>query len=426
MKLSIPFDSGFLELDLPDRRIAGVVRSRLSELRSAHSQEEVVAAALAVPIGSPPLADLAAGKRRVCVITSDHTRPVPSRLTLPPLLAEIRRGSPDADITIVIATGCHRAMTEAEMRERFGDDVYEGERFLVHDCGDESAFVSIGTLPSGGDCLINRVIVDTDLLVAEGFIEPHFFAGYSGGRKAVLPGCANRATVLANHCAEFIDSPLARTGILDGNPIHADMLYAARAANLAFILNVVLDSEKKVVAAFAGDMERAHRAGCDFFASYGEAAAVKARMVVTSNGGYPLDQNLYQAVKSMTAAEACAVDGGVIIVASACRDGHGGEEFSQAFSRIPTAEALLREFLARGRHETEPDQWQTQILCRILCRHHVVMVTGPGAPPEMIRAMNMHWAPTLADAVREGQRLLGDAEAEVTVIPDGVGVIIRE
>ncbi|MCD8350826.1 MAG: nickel-dependent lactate racemase [Planctomycetaceae bacterium] len=425
MKLPIPFDSGFLELDLPDRRIAGVVRSRLAELRSTQSERDVVEAALAAPIGSPPLAELAKGKRRVCVITSDHTRPVPSRITLPPLLAEIRRGSPEADISIVIATGCHRAMTEEEMRDRFGDDVFEAERFLVHDCGDDATFASIGTLPSGGDCLINRVVLDTDLLVSEGFIEPHFFAGYSGGRKAVLPGCANRVTVLANHCAEFIDSPLARTGILDGNPIHADMMYAARAANLAFILNVVLDPDKKIVAAFAGDMERAHRTGCDFFASYGEAPAVKARMVVTSNGGYPLDQNLYQAVKSMTAAEACAVEGGVIIVASACRDGHGGEDFLHAFSRIPTAEALLREFLSRGRRETVPDQWQTQILCRILTHHHVIMVTGPGAPPEMIRAMNMRWAPTLADAVREGERLLGDTEAEVTVIPDGVGVIIR-
>ncbi len=426
MKLPIPFDTGFLELDLPDRRIAGVVRSRLSELASSQSETALVAASLAAPLASAPLAELAKGKKRVCVITSDHTRPVPSRITLPPLLAEIRRGSPQAEITILVATGCHRAMTEKEMRQRFGDDVFERERFLVHDCSDDDAFVSIGTLPSGGDCIVNRAIMDTDLLVAEGFIEPHFFAGYSGGRKAVLPGCANRVTVLANHCAEFIDSPLARTGILDGNPIHADMLYAARTAKLAFILNVVLDPEKRIVASFAGDMEQAHRAGCDFFASYGEAAAVKAPIVITSNGGYPLDQNLYQAVKSMTAAEACAEKGGVIIVASACRDGHGGEDFFHAFSRIPTAEGVMREFLSRSREQTEPDQWQTQILCRILIKHPVIMVTGPGAPRAMIEAMNMRWAPTLPDALHQAERILANPEAAVTVIPDGVGVIIRE
>ncbi len=425
MILPIPFDTSVLDFDLPDTRIAGVIRSRLSELASDRPESELVAASLANPIGSPPLAELAKGKKRVVVITSDHTRPVPSRITLPPLLTAIRRGSPKAEITIVIATGCHRAMTEAEMRERFGDDVYERETFLVHDCAADGAFVTIGTLPSGGDCVINPVVLDTDLLVAEGFIEPHFFAGYSGGRKAVLPGCASRVTVLANHCAEFINHPSARTGILDGNPIHADMMYAARIAKLAFILNVVLDSDKKIVASFAGDMEQAHRAGCDFFASYGEARAIPADIVVTSNGGYPLDQNIYQAVKSMTAAEACAREGGVIIVASACRDGHGGEEFARAFADIPSPEALMQTFLARGREETEPDQWQTQILCRILMKHPVIMVTGPGAPREMVEALNMEWAPTLATAMRKAERLLKNPSAPVTVIPDGVGVIMR-
>jgi nickel-dependent lactate racemase len=413
-------------LDVPDGRLLGILKSRLSELKSARSETEIVRESLDAPIGSPKLSELAKGRKRIVIITSDHTRPVPSRVTLPPLLEEIRKGSPDADIRIVIATGCHRAMTEEELRDRFGPDVCERESFLVHDCADDGVLVNIGKLPSGGDCILNKVVLDADLLVSEGFIEPHFFAGFSGGRKAVLPGCASRVTVLANHCAEFIASDRARTGILDGNPIHNDMLFAMREAKLAFILNVVLDADKKVVASFAGDADKAHRKGCAFFESYGAVSPVMADIVVTSNGGYPLDQNIYQAVKCMTAAEASCNGGGVIIVASECADGHGGEDFLHAFEEIASPSDLMKAYLARLREATEPDQWQIQILCRILMKFMVIMVTGPGAPREMIERLNMRWADSLASALTMAEAILGKPDAKVTVIPDGIGVIVKQ
>ena len=173
------------------------------------------------------------------------------------------------------------------------------ERIVIHDSRDAASNVKIGVLPSGADCVIDRLAVETDLLVAEGFIEPHFFAGFSGGRKSVLPGVCDQVTVLGNHCSKFIASPFARTGVLDGNPLHGDMLAAAQMAKLAYIVNVVIDEDKRVPAAFAGDPVKAHRRGCDLLLGY---CQVKPRqrgdIVISSNGGYPLDQNIYQTVRA--------------------------------------------------------------------------------------------------------------------------------
>ena len=424
MEIAIPFGRTTQKLHIPDTRVRGFLESRFRDVEKTFSEKELVENALMNPIASPPLSALAAGKKRIAVITSDHTRPVPSRVTMPLILKELRSTAPDAEITIIIATGCHRLMTDGEIRDRFGDDIHAGETFLVHDA-DDDCFVKLGQLPSGGDCIVNKAIMETDLLIAEGFIEPHFFAGFSGGRKAVLPGCADRSTVLANHCAEFIANDRARTGILDDNPIHADMLYAARKASLAFIVNVVLNADKKIVAAFCGDMDKAHRSGCDFLLKYCEVAAVPADIVLTSNGGYPLDQNIYQAVKGMTAAEACCRPGGVIIIASECDDGHGGEDFYNAFATESTPAALMERILMRNRAQTERDQWQTQIFCRVLMKHRVIMVTGPNAPRAMVERLNMLWAPSVESALKQAEELLDMPDADVTVIPDGVGVIIR-
>jgi nickel-dependent lactate racemase len=202
-----------------------------------------VRAALKTPVGSPSLRDLAKGKDSVVIITSDHTRPVPSKITIPLLLEEIKKGSPAARITILVATGMHRNMTDGEIKERFGEAVASREKIVVHDSRDSGKLISLGKLPSGGELVINRLAVECDLLLSEGFIEPHFFAGFSGGRKSILPGIASYKTVLANHCAEFISHDRSRTGILDGNPIHKDMMFAAKTANLAFILNVILGGD---------------------------------------------------------------------------------------------------------------------------------------------------------------------------------------
>ena len=402
--------------------LAALLEPSINSYIPKADEAELVCRAMESPIGAPRLSELAKGKDKVVIIASDHTRPVPSKLIIPQMLREIREGNPQADITILIATGCHRGTTKEELASKFGEDIVENEKIYVHDCDETDMLVSIGTLPSGGECVINRLAYEADLLVSEGFIEPHFFAGFSGGRKSVLPGVAGRKTVLANHCSEFIDHPRARTGILEGNPIHVDMLWAAKRAKLAYIVNVVLNSEKKVICAVAGEPEAAHKKGTDFLFSLCGASAVESDIVITTNGGYPLDQNMYQAVKGMTAAEATVRRGGVIIMLAESGDGIGGDHFYHQLADEPDIDKTMAEFLSRGRDETVPDQWQTQILLRILKHASVIYVSE--MPDDVVKQMHMIPAHSLGEAIDMAKSLVGK-DASIVAIPDGVSVMVK-
>ena len=423
MKLSFPYGKEELLLELPDSRINGVLVSGLHKYKALNTQLGLVEDALKAPIGSKPLCELAKGKEKIVLIASDHTRPVPSKVIVPPMLREIRKGNPDAKITIIIATGCHREMTKEEIVNKFGPEIAAKENIVLHDC-DKSPTVKIGKLPSGGDCIVNALVAQADLVVSEGFIEPHFFAGFSGGRKSVFPGVTNRTSVLANHCSEFIAHERSRTGILEGNLIHEDMTWAAKAAKLVFIVNVVVDEKKEAIFAVAGDLVEAHKAGCDFLASLCKVDAKPADIAITTNGGYPLDQNIYQAVKGMTAAEATVKKGGVIIMCAKSNDGHGGEGFFRQMADEADIDKTLASFLARGRNETEPDQWQTQIFIRVLQRASVIYVSD--APDEMVKGLHMIPAHSLEEAMKKAEEIVGSKNASVTAVPDGVAVMVIE
>lgn len=301
--IKLPYGKEYVTLEVSEERLQAVLVSELHHYKPEMTQIELVRSAIENPIGSERLCEMAKDKNKIVIIASDHTRPVPSKIIMPLILKEIRKGNPEADITILIATGCHRETSKNELVEKFGADIVNNEKIYIHDCDDESMLVKLGILPSGGELIINKMAYEADLLVAEGFIEPHFFAGYSGGRKSLLPGVASRQTVLANHCSEFIADPKSRTGILEGNPIHKDMMWAAEKAKLSYIVNVVINAEKEVIYAVAGDMNKAHEKGCEFLSGLCKVNAVPADIAITTNGGYPLDQNIYQAVKGMTAAE---------------------------------------------------------------------------------------------------------------------------
>ena len=421
MTISLPYGKTHLTAEIPEERILAILRSRLESYVPTLGQTELVEAALASPIGSEPLETLAAGKQNIVLIASDHTRPVPSKVLVPPMLKAIRRGNPNANITILIATGCHRGTTKDELIEKFGPEIVASEHIVIHDCADEESLVTIGTLPSGGVLRINKLAVEADLLISEGFIEPHFFAGFSGGRKSVLPGIASRETVYWNHNAEFIASPLARTGILEGNPIHRDMIYAAKTAKLAFICNVVINAKHEVVGAFAGDCEQAHLAGTEFLKDLCRCEKVPADIVITTNNGSPLDQNIYQAVKGMTTGEATCNEGGVIIMAAACNDGHGGESFMKTIAQDISAREILESIEKTPKADTLPDQWESQILARVLSRFHVVLISQ--ADPELVKVMKMHPAADIPQALQIAENLLGKAPA-ITVIPEGISTII--
>ena len=422
-KIKIPYSNRLLEVEIPDHNLVGILESKAHTFHASGSQEEIVNRALDHPIGSATLEELVQGRKNMVIITSDHTRPVPSKVTMPILLKRIRKANPDIGITILIATGFHRPDTTEELIYKFGQEIVDHEVIINHLSEDENSVVRVGTLPSGGELWLNKLAMETELLISEGFIEPHFFAGFSGGRKSVLPGVASAKTVMANHCSEFIASEYARTGVIHNNPIHNDMLYAARQAKLAFILNVVIDSEKNIINAFAGDSELAHAEGCKFVTDLASVKAVKADIAITSNGGYPLDQNVYQSVKGMTAAEAVCKEGGVIIMVSACNDGHGGKSFYENMANAKSPEEVLNRVMKTGRAETIPDQWEFQILARILKKHTVILVSDL-CDPEIIKKMHMQYAYTFEEALKRAFELKG-SDADITVIPDGVGVVVK-
>ncbi|MDR0931899.1 MAG: nickel-dependent lactate racemase [Victivallales bacterium] len=419
--INLPYNRTEISGEIAEENFLGSFESALPE--AATDQAAAVDCALDSPIKSPKLEELARGKRSAVIIASDHTRPVPSKFIVPQLLSRLRQNSPDIDITILIATGFHRGTTKAELVAKFGTEIVEREKIVIHDSNDASSLIRLGTLPSGGELIVNRLAIETELLLSEGFIEPHFFAGFSGGRKSVLPGIASRQTVLANHCSEFIQSPYARTGNLADNPIHRDMVFAAKATKLAFIANVVIDRNKKIVRAFAGDPFEAHRAGCDFLRSFAEIKVPLSDIVVTSNGGYPLDQNVYQTVKGMTAGEAATRENGVIIIAASCSDGHGGESFYQNLANAASPEELLRRVANIPRDQTEPDQWEFQILGRILAKRKVIVVTRD-CDHAMLKKMHLLTASTLNEALNTAFAITGK-NSKVAVIPDGVSVIIK-
>lgn len=422
-KVKIPYSKRFLEVEIPDRNLLAILESKAHAFKVENTQQEIVNEALDNPIGSVKLEELVKGKKNIVIITSDHTRPVPSKITMPILLKRIRSVNPKIDITILIATGFHRPTTNEELINKFGQEIVDNEKIVIHVSEDYSTVIHVGTLPSGGELLLNKIAMEAELLIAEGFIEPHFFAGFSGGRKSILPGVASAKTVMANHCSEFIASEFARSGVIENNPIHIDMLYAAKQAKLAFILNVVIDSEKKVISAFAGDSELAHVKGCKFVMELASVKAVKADIAISSNGGYPLDQNLYQSVKGMTAAEATCKDGGVIIMVSACNDGHGGQSFYDNIANAKSPREVLDKVIKVGRNETAPDQWEFQILARILDKFTVILVSDL-CDPEMIKKMHMQHAFSFEEALERALKIKGKYST-ITVIPDGVSVVVR-
>ena len=418
--IPIPYYTSTLDLHVEEENLKAVLTAKMHGFHAEKSQEQLVLDALEHPVGSPRLRTLAEGKRKIVIVTSDHTRAVPSKITLPLLLKEIRSGNPDADITILIATGLHRPTTEEEQRRMFGDEIVDHEKIAINNAFAPEQFVELCTLPSGAVFQVNRLAAECDLLVTEGFVEPHFFAGFSGGRKSILPGICSERTVNENHSYKAVSHPRSNSGMLKDNPIHADMLCAAKAVNVQFIFNVALDGEKKIVAAWAGDLEQAHEAGVAFIRQWSQCPVVTGDIVITSNGGYPLDQNLYQSPKAMATAEACAGEDGVIIMCCSCCDGMGGAHFGQLIQR-GTPDEIDRYLSSIPPEKTIPEQWCTQVCVRVLRKHPVILVTTFLNHDE-VRKANMIPASTPDEALEIAYRLKGK-QASVVVIPDGVSVL---
>lgn len=421
LELSIPFGCRHLEVNIDEARLAAILVPA-DPVDRPRPPEEIIRAALEHPIGSRPLAELARGKRRVVIITSDHTRPIPSCLTLPALLSEIRRGNPAAEITILVGMGTHRRPTPEEIRAKVGEGIFAKEEIVLHRSDLPEENIKIGTLPSGNTLEINKRAAAADLLVAEGFVNPHLFAGFSGGPKSILPGISTQETVRRNHCGRNIGHVKSRAGVLSGNPIHEEMEAAADLARLAFILNVVVGEGGRLIAAVAGAWRAAHQRGVEIVKARVGVVAVPAPVVLTSHGGYPLDQNLYQAVKGMVTGEATAKPGGTIVLAAACSDGIGGEVFARTMAEMTDPAETFKRLAETPPDETIPDQWTSQILARILANYRVLLV-AEGVPPETVLPPGLYLRDSLQEALDEALADAGPG-ARVTVVPDGARTLV--
>jgi len=424
MKLTLPYGEHGLDVEVHDTATV-LVPERTPPLADpvAAGRE-----AVAEPIAGPPLARIARAGQTATIVVSDVTRPVPNAVILPPVLETLEMaGVRRDDITIVVGTGLHRPSRPDEHRRILGDEILGRYRVVDHVAKDRATQEYLLTTPprpgerSGGvEVWLNREYLRADLRIVTGFVEPHLFAGYSGGGKAVMPGIAGADAIMANHDARMIGHPKAAWCTTEGNPIFEEMRDVALKSHPSFIVNVTLDEEKRVTGVFAGEMVAAHDA------AIAQAARQAVRpiphlydVVVVTNMGYPADLVLYQSVKGMSvAAQACA-PGGTILLVAECREGLGGGEYVEMLQREASPEALLRAIEADG-HETVFDQWQVQVQAMVQARCDVWLHSS--LPRETVESAHLRYAPdvtdTLTRVIDEKRAALG-REPSVCVLPHG-------
>ena len=371
---------------------------------------------LCSPIGSLPLAELVSQGQKVVITHSDITRATPNDRILPVILEELENaGISRHNISLLNALGTHRQQSEAELRSMLGNQVFEKYRCLQHNAFDDSLLVSLGTTSFGNPVRINRYFLEADIRILTGFIEPHFFAGFSGGPKGVLPALAGAESVLSNHNQAMISHPNATWGITEGNPIWGEMREAALMTHPTFLLNVTLNSEKAITKVFAGNMLEAHAEGCAFVGKTSLVPVSKPfDIVITTNSGYPLDQNLYQSIKGLSAAARVVRKGGAIILAAACEDGlpdHG--RYASLLAEAGSPQKIL-EMLAQPGF-SQPDQWQVQIQAQIQQKAEV-FVYSDGLTDEQIRRALFQPCHNIAHTVGQLAERYG---SKVCVLPDG-------
>jgi nickel-dependent lactate racemase len=409
----LDYGSTGLEVDLPDERVT--VIEPVHRPAAADARAELLRA-LRSPIDAAPLAALVRRGQRVAISICDVTRAQPRREMLEAIFEEIPDARPE-DITIFVATGTHRTNTPAELERMVGREILARYRVVNHDSRDRAALDYVGRTATGVEVHLNRGFLAADVRITTGFVEPHFFAGFSGGPKMVAPGLAGLDTVMTLHDARRIGHPNATWGITEGNPIHDDVRAIAGMVGVHFAVDVTLNREQKITAAFAGSLLAEHRVAC------GRAKATAMRavsapfdVVLTSNAGYPLDQNLYQAVKGMSAAARVVRPGGTIVCAAECRDGlpaHGS--YGDVLASATTPEALLAMIGSPG--YARADQWQVQIQAQILSRAEVRM-KADGLSADELRAAHLVPIGDVGTAVRDALRRAGPA-ATLCVLPQG-------
>lgn len=373
MEIRLAYGKTGLDIEIPDHIHTEVVEPRYVD--GLADQEASVASALARPIQHPPLKEAVQSNQKVAIIFSDITRATPYHILLPALLEALAH-LPDQNIIFFCATGTHRPASQEELNTILGAEVMKRFRIVQNDCTDDNQYLEVGLTASGNRVRLNKEMLACDLRILTGFIEPHFFAGFSGGGKALMPGMAHVETIRHNHAIRMLDNPKARWGFTEGNPLWEDVMEAAEFAPPLFLLNITMNRNKEITGVFAGDLREAHRRGCAFAKKTAMVALDEPfDIVISSNSGYPLDLNVYQSVKGMSAAERIIREGGSIIMAAECWDGIPAdsdyEKILGSSEDVPGLMSFIKE------HEPElRDTWQVYFQAMIQMKSDVWLYSG--------------------------------------------------
>lgn len=419
MQIKLDYGRNGLDVNVPDWNVEAVLS--LKPTKPHYWPERGVREALMRSIGCPPLAAKARGKNSACVVICDITRPVPNKAILSQMLPVIEMGGvPREAITILVATGTHRPNTPEELTAMVGPDIARDYRIVNHVATDRDTHRYLGDTPRGVPIWVDTRFLDAELKLSTGLIEPHFMAGYSGGRKVICPGICGMDTVEVWHGPHFIGHELSENGSVEGNPLHEDSLYIARLAGLDFICDVTLDEDRKVVGIFAGDPEAAWQRGVQAVESVVRAEMQQpVDIVVTTAAGYPLDLTFYQAVKGMVGALPAVKEGGTIIIASQCQEGIGGKEFAETLLKTGDLEAFVRKTYEPGFFVA--DQWEIHELLKAVRKAEVLMYTE-GIPADILSQCFVTPIPSVEDGIQQALKKHG-ANARIAVIPKGPYVI---
>jgi nickel-dependent lactate racemase len=413
MRIKLAYGKEGLWVELPYSNLT-VLEPKF--IAGVSNEEEAIRAALRAPVGAPPLKDQVQSSDTVAIVFSDITRPQPRKKMLPVLLNELAH-VPKDQIVVINALGTHRLNTHDELVEMLGKEILDNYRVLQHNAWDRERMVYLGKTSFGNETYINAEYMNAQVKILTGFIEPHFFAGFSGGPKAILPALAHYKSVLTNHGAQMIGHPNATWGVTTDNPIWEEMLEVALLTQPTFLLNVTLNRDKQITGVFAGDLIQAHAAGTAFCHSAAMVPVPKPfDIVITSNSGYPLDLNLYQSVKGMSAAAQVVKPGGSIIVAAECWDGipdHG--EYKHLLQMASTPQEILRLINSEG--FSSQDQWQVQIQAQIQLKADVYVHSGYLSPEDIQRCM-FHPCESIEATISQLLERYG-REASICVIPQG-------
>ena len=411
MKVNLAYGSGHLPIEVPDDRTTVIEPAHIDGLAD---EKAAVLDALQNPIGSQPLLERISPDAKICIAFTDITRATPNDRIIPWLLEHL--GGPNDNITLLNQLGTHRPNTREELETMLTPEVVANYRVLNHEPENPKALVQVGTTADGTPALLNRHIVEADLRIITGFIEPHFFAGFSGGVKGIMPGCAGLETVMSNHGAKNIGDPQATFGVTVGNPLWEELRDIALKTGPSFLLNVTLNEQRDITNVFAGDIIEAHKTGCVFVKkSAMQPVEQPFDIVVTTNSGYPLDLNLYQGVKGMSAGARVLKEGGTLILAAECREGvPDGSPLDDLLRSADSIEEILAMLSTPG--FVRPEQWQAQIQALVQRRAEVLVCCE--LDDATLRAC--HLAPCADINAEVAKRLakLG-ADARVAVLPQG-------